>query len=119
MRSPGSQQGSARGGGLAVQGAGFVRDSASEEPGGLSGPGTRPRDPVLRAVGSRQASGRLSGSHSLCAAGQLLNGAGDEAVEQLVDAGRRDSASEQPAALSALPGAPLPAEVCVFLLLWI
>ncbi|CAK0785123.1 hypothetical protein CVIRNUC_008329 [Coccomyxa viridis] len=82
-RSVGGQQGSARRGAPAVRAAGFVRDSASEEPGGLGGPGTGPRGPVPPVASSRQGS------------------AGDEVLQRLADVGRRDSASEQPAASSS------------------
>ena len=93
MRSTGSQQGNARGVSPTARGAGFVRDSASEEPSGLSGPGAGSRGPVLRAAGSRQGS------------------AGAGALEQLADVGRRDSASEQPAASSSVAGPSQSAEV--------
>ena len=103
-RSMGGQQGRTSRGALAARAAGFVRDSASEEPGGQGGPGTGPRGPVLRAASSRQGS------------------AGDEALQRLADAGRRDSASEQPAASSPVSGPSQSAEVCIFLLslyLWL
>ena len=91
LRSVGGQQGSARRGVPAARAAGFVRDSASEEP------GTGPRGPVLRAASSRQGS------------------AGDDVLQRLADVGRRDSASEQPAASSSGSGPSQSAEVCICL----